>query len=164
MLFAIAALAPFLSTRLAIGAFFVWSVMRNPTLNALFPTIAVLIWSVNVIVNKLSASVIDPAAISFYRWLLAFLVMTPFMLPTLRQHAATIRQHAQTAGFGSAWHGVVSKSGLLRGALDQRRDDGDHGVTRAATHRPAQHSVAAFWLPRWACCSVAYCRWSGLSG
>lgn len=34
--------------------------MRNPTLNALFPTIAVLIWSVNVIVNKLSASVIDP--------------------------------------------------------------------------------------------------------
>ncbi|ARA75719.1 DMT family transporter [Pectobacterium brasiliense] len=94
MLFAIAALAPFLSTRLVIGAFFVWSVMRNPTLNALFPTIAVLIWSINVIVNKLSASVIDPAAISFYRWLLAFLVMTPFMLPTLRQHAAAIRQHA----------------------------------------------------------------------
>ncbi|MEI7232386.1 DMT family transporter [Pectobacterium carotovorum] len=94
MLFAIAALAPFLSTRLAIGAFSVWSVMRKPTLNALFPTIAVLIWSINVIVNKLSASVIDPAAISFYRWLLAFLVMTPFMLPTLRQHAMAIRQHA----------------------------------------------------------------------
>nr|WP_233671858.1 DMT family transporter [Pectobacterium punjabense] len=68
--------------------------MRNPTLNALFPTIAVLIWSVNVIVNKLSATVIDPAAISFYRWLLAFLVMTPFMLPALRHHAAAIRQHA----------------------------------------------------------------------
>lgn len=68
--------------------------MRKPTLNALFPAIAVLIWSINVIVNKLSASVIDPAAISFYRWLLAFLVMTPFMLPTLRQHAVIIRQHA----------------------------------------------------------------------
>ncbi|KML66022.1 DMT family transporter [Pectobacterium peruviense] len=63
-------------------------------MNALFPIIAVLIWSVNVIVNKLSATVIDPAAISFYRWLLAFLVMTPFMLPGLRHHAAAIRQHA----------------------------------------------------------------------
>ncbi|AIA71885.1 DMT family transporter [Pectobacterium atrosepticum] len=63
-------------------------------MNALFPIIAVLIWSVNVIVNKLSATVIDPAAISFYRWLLAFIVMTPFMLPGLRHHAAAIRQHA----------------------------------------------------------------------
>ncbi|MEQ9888195.1 DMT family transporter [Pectobacterium zantedeschiae] len=63
-------------------------------MNALFPIIAVLIWSVNVIVNKLSATVIDPAAISFYRWLLAFLVMTPFMLPGLRHHATTIRQNA----------------------------------------------------------------------
>ncbi|WP_113626550.1 DMT family transporter [Pectobacterium peruviense] len=63
-------------------------------MNALFPIIAVLIWSVNVIVNKLSATVIDPAAISFYRWLLAFLVMTPFMLPGLRHHATAIRQNA----------------------------------------------------------------------
>ncbi|MEH2921043.1 DMT family transporter [Samsonia erythrinae] len=63
-------------------------------MNTLFPIIAVLIWSINVIVNKLSATVIDPAAISFYRWLLAFLVMTPFILPGLRPHTAVIRQHA----------------------------------------------------------------------
>ncbi|CRH39177.1 hypothetical protein BN1184_BE_01580 [Pantoea ananatis] len=31
----------------------------------LFPLFAVLIWSVNAIVNKLSASAIEPAAISF---------------------------------------------------------------------------------------------------
>ncbi|MFP9228522.1 DMT family transporter [Pectobacterium cacticida] len=68
--------------------------MRNLTLNALFPAIAVLIWSINVIVNKLATGVIDPAAISFYRWLLAFLVMTPFMLPGLRRQAVIIRQHA----------------------------------------------------------------------
>ena len=40
-------------------------------MNLLFPLIAVLIWSVNTIVSKLSADAIDPAAISFYRWLLA---------------------------------------------------------------------------------------------
>ncbi|PWC10180.1 EamA family transporter [Brenneria roseae subsp. americana] len=67
--------------------------MRSLNLNALFPTVAVLIWSVNVIVNKLSAAVIDPAAISFYRWLLAFALMTPFMLPGVRKHWRTIRQY-----------------------------------------------------------------------
>lgn len=62
-------------------------------MQALFPLIAVLFWSFNVIVNKLSVGVIDPAAMSFYRWLLALLVLTPFMLPGLRYHASTIRQH-----------------------------------------------------------------------
>ncbi|AWH88452.1 DMT family transporter [Limnobaculum parvum] len=47
----------------------------------LFPLLAVLIWAINAIVNKLSAGAIDPAAISFYRWALAILIMTPFILP-----------------------------------------------------------------------------------
>lgn len=34
-------------------------------MNLLFPLLAVLIWSVNTIVSKLSAGSIDPAAISF---------------------------------------------------------------------------------------------------
>lgn len=51
----------------------------------IYPLIAVLIWAVNTIVNKLSAGAIDPAAISFYRWFLAVLLLTPFILPgTLR--------------------------------------------------------------------------------
>lgn len=58
-----------------------------------FPLIAVLIWSFNVIVNKLSVGVIDPVAISFYRWLLALLVLTPFMLPGVRRHWRAIAQH-----------------------------------------------------------------------
>ncbi len=49
----------------------------------LFPLFAVLIWSVNAIVSKLSAGAIDPAAISFYRWLLALLALTPFVLPAV---------------------------------------------------------------------------------
>ncbi|WP_140920225.1 DMT family transporter [Limnobaculum xujianqingii] len=47
----------------------------------LFPLLAVLIWAINAIVNKLSAGAIEPAAISFYRWALALLIMTPFILP-----------------------------------------------------------------------------------
>ena len=38
-------------------------------MNMLFPLLAVLIWSINAVVSKLSATAIDPAAISFYRWL-----------------------------------------------------------------------------------------------
>ncbi|MCW0306369.1 DMT family transporter [Pantoea ananatis] len=59
----------------------------------LFPLFAVLIWSVNAIVNKLSASAIEPAAISFYRWLLALLVLTPFVLPGVIRQWRTIRPH-----------------------------------------------------------------------
>ncbi|GAL04094.1 metabolite transporter (DMT) superfamily [Photobacterium aphoticum] len=38
----------------------------------LFPLLTVIIWSGNAIVNKLSVSVIDPGAISFYRWFFAW--------------------------------------------------------------------------------------------
>ena len=44
-----------------------------------FPLIAILIWAFNTIVSKLSAGTIHPSVISFDRWLLAGLVMTPFM-------------------------------------------------------------------------------------
>ncbi|ALV91595.1 MULTISPECIES: DMT family transporter [Pantoea] len=60
-------------------------------MNLLFPLIAVLIWSINTIVSKLSAGSIDPAAISFYRWLLALVVLAPFCLPGVWRHRQTIR-------------------------------------------------------------------------
>lgn len=58
----------------------------------LFPLLAVLIWSVNAIVSKMSATAIDPAAISFYRWLLALLILAPFALPGVWRHRQQIRQ------------------------------------------------------------------------
>ncbi|MFK8258057.1 DMT family transporter [Erwinia sp. AnSW2-5] len=58
----------------------------------LFPLLAVLIWSVNAIVSKMSAAAIDPAAISFYRWLLALLILAPFSLPGVWRHRQQIRQ------------------------------------------------------------------------
>ena len=44
-----------------------------------FPLLAVLIWAINTNVNKLAAGIIDPAAISFYRWLLAALLLSLFV-------------------------------------------------------------------------------------
>ncbi|MBD2809581.1 DMT family transporter [Xenorhabdus sp. Vera] len=54
--------------------------------NLLFPLIAVLIWSINAVVSKAAATLIEPAAIAFYRWFIAFLTLTPFiLLPVLKQ-------------------------------------------------------------------------------
>jgi drug/metabolite transporter (DMT)-like permease len=60
-------------------------------MNVLFPLLAVLIWSINAVVSKVSASAIDPAAISFYRWALALIVLTPFVLPGAVRNWPTIR-------------------------------------------------------------------------
>ncbi|MGL4475581.1 MAG: DMT family transporter [Shewanella sp.] len=46
----------------------------------LFPLLAVTIWAGNAIVNKLSVGLIDPQAISFYRWFFAMVCLTPFVI------------------------------------------------------------------------------------
>ncbi|EPL9568651.1 DMT family transporter [Providencia rettgeri] len=61
--------------------------------NLLFPLIAVLLWSINAIVNKAASTAIDPAAISFYRWALALVVMTPFVLRSVLRHHKVVMKH-----------------------------------------------------------------------
>lgn len=56
-----------------------------------FPLLAVLIWAANTVVSKAAANVLDPAAISFYRWLVALLVLSPLMLQPLRAQWPAIR-------------------------------------------------------------------------
>ena len=46
----------------------------------LYPLMAVFIWAGNQVVNKLSVGAIEPEVISFYRWLLALILLTPFFL------------------------------------------------------------------------------------
>ncbi|WP_108649150.1 DMT family transporter [Dongshaea marina] len=55
-------------------------------MNLMLPLLAVLFWSGNMIVNKLAVGAISPEAISFYRWFLAALILTPFCLPQLLRH------------------------------------------------------------------------------
>lgn len=61
-------------------------------MNIMFPLLAVMIWSVNAIVSKVSAGAIDPAAIAFYRWVLALLTLTPFILPGMWRNCQQIKQ------------------------------------------------------------------------
>jgi len=72
----------------------------------LFPLLAALIWSVNMIVTKMAAGVIAPAAIGFYRWALAGIVLTPFALPGVwsqrRQVLAHLPKFAVLGGLGMA--------------------------------------------------------------
>ncbi|MFV3017374.1 EamA family transporter, partial [Pseudomonas sp. KHB2.9] len=51
-----------------------------------YPLLAIFIWAGNTVVNKLAVGSIFPAEIGFYRWLLAALLFTPFMLkPVIAQ-------------------------------------------------------------------------------
>jgi len=58
-----------------------------------FPLLAVFIWAGNTVVNKLAVGVIFPAEIGFYRWLLAGLLFTPFMLKPVLANWAAILPH-----------------------------------------------------------------------
>ncbi|SDV50422.1 DMT family transporter [Chitinasiproducens palmae] len=43
------------------------------------PLAAAMIWAVNMVVTKMSVSVISPSSIAFYRWVLAAVLLTPFV-------------------------------------------------------------------------------------
>ncbi|EKT4522488.1 DMT family transporter [Pseudomonas putida] len=62
-------------------------------MNYLFPLLAILIWAGNTVVTKMSAGAIHPAEIGFYRWLLAGLLFTPFLLPQVWRNRASIAPH-----------------------------------------------------------------------
>lgn len=62
-------------------------------LNLLLPVLATLIWAASTVVNRIAVGLIDPAAISFYRWLVAAVVITPFVLTTAWSVRRTIRTH-----------------------------------------------------------------------
>ena len=56
-----------------------------------FPLLAIFIWAGNTVINKLAVGAIFPAEIGFYRWLLAGLLFTPFMLKPVISHWPLIR-------------------------------------------------------------------------
>jgi len=57
------------------------------------PLAAVLIWSLNMTVTRYVADYISPISISFYRWALALLILTPFMLPKVKAAWPEIRPY-----------------------------------------------------------------------
>ena len=60
---------------------------------SLYPLAAVAIWGGNNIVTKMAAGAIAPNAISFYRWLLALLLITPFIGREVWRNRSRIRPY-----------------------------------------------------------------------
>ena len=60
---------------------------------SVFPLLAVLVWTGNTLVTKMASGAIEPAAITFYRWLLAGLVLTPFLLRSVWRQRAVVAAH-----------------------------------------------------------------------
>ncbi|MCF5710093.1 EamA family transporter [Pseudomonas syringae] len=56
-----------------------------------FPLLTIFIWSVNTVVTKAASGLIFPSEIGFYRWLLAGLLFTPFMLIPVWKNRAAIK-------------------------------------------------------------------------
>lgn len=70
------------------------------------PLIAVCIWSLNIAVTRYVTDYISPVSISFYRWLIAFVILTPFLIPqVIRQ------QHVVRANLGHL--AVLSAFGMV---------------------------------------------------
>lgn len=57
----------------------------------LLPLFTVMIWGGNAIANKMAADVIEPSAMSFYRWLVAVVLLSPFCLASVIKHWGVIR-------------------------------------------------------------------------
>ncbi|OTG85118.1 DMT family transporter [Acinetobacter sp. ANC 4648] len=78
------------------------------------PVIAVLIWSMNIAVTRYVADYISPVSISFYRWLVAFIILTPFMLVKVWKQRHLIQQHffqfATLSAFGMVLYQGLSYS------------------------------------------------------
>lgn len=65
----------------------------------LLPLLTVFIWAVNSIVNKMAASVIEPSAMSFYRWFFAMLILTPFCIRSVQKQWHVIKPNLSKLAF-----------------------------------------------------------------
>lgn len=89
----------------------------------LLPLATVLIWSLNTIVTKSAAAVIEPASIALYRWVLAFIVLTPFVLRGVWREraiiAANLHKLALLGGLGmAAYQGIAYQAAKTTTAIN----------------------------------------------
>lgn len=67
--------------------------MRYHNWAFILPLIVVLMWSVNVVVTRYVVDYISPISISFYRWFIAFLILTPFKAITIWERRLEIKYY-----------------------------------------------------------------------
>ena len=88
---------------------------RSAQFALLFPVAAVFIWSLNIAVTRYAADFISPVSISFYRWLVAFVLLTPFLVMPFWRHRALVLQCWKQLALLSAF-GMVLYQGLAYSA------------------------------------------------
>ncbi|WP_218758514.1 DMT family transporter, partial [Vibrio parahaemolyticus] len=76
----------------------------------LLPFFTVMIWGGNSIVNKMAASTIEPSAMSFYRWFVAMVLLTPFCLPAVIKQRHLIRPYLTKLAFLALLGMVLNQS------------------------------------------------------
>ena len=76
----------------------------------LLPLFTVLIWGGNSIINKFAAETIEPSAMSFYRWFVAMLILTPFCLPTVIRQWNIIKPYLSKLAFLAMLGMVLNQS------------------------------------------------------
>ncbi len=76
----------------------------------LLPFFTVMIWGGNSIVNKMAASTIEPSAMSFYRWFVAMVLLTPFCLPAVIKQLHVIRPYLTKLAFLALLGMVLNQS------------------------------------------------------
>ncbi|ELI5377948.1 DMT family transporter [Vibrio parahaemolyticus] len=76
----------------------------------LLPFFTVMIWGGNSIVNKMAASTIEPSAMSFYRWFVAMVFLTPFCLPAVIKQHHVIRPYLTKLAFLALLGMVLNQS------------------------------------------------------
>ena len=94
---------------------------------SIYPLLAVLVWTGNTLVTKMAAGAIEPAAITLYRWLLAGLVLTPFVARTVWQQRRIVAAHWPQLAFlgllgmgmyqGLAYEAAKSTSAINMGVV-----------------------------------------------
>ncbi|HIF5591925.1 TPA: DMT family transporter [Vibrio parahaemolyticus] len=76
----------------------------------LLPFFTVMIWGGNSIVNKMAASTIEPSSMSFYRWFVAMVLLTPFCLPAVIKQRHVIRPYLTKLAFLALLGMVLNQS------------------------------------------------------
>ncbi|EGQ9520917.1 DMT family transporter [Vibrio parahaemolyticus] len=76
----------------------------------LLPFFTVMIWGGNSIVNKMAASTIEPSAMSFYRWFVSMVLLTPFCLPAVIKQRHVIRPYLTKLAFLALLGMVLNQS------------------------------------------------------
>lgn len=87
------------------------------------PLFAVLVWTGNVLVTKRASVVIEPAAITFWRWAIAFAVLTPLLARAAWRRRAVVRAHwprlALLGALGmSTYQGLAYEAARTASAVD----------------------------------------------